>query len=109
MGLGGYLTSMSLMQFFIASLATYRISLLFTKESGPAWIFRKLRRSPKPKSATAEWLSCIFCFSMTASAFVCAVLWWTGFRLHAGDWFQTWCAFSAVSILINQKFTKGEL
>src|SRR5688500_11354679 len=61
-------------QFLVASLATYRISLLFTKESGPARIFAKLRKAPRKRSATEDWLTCIFCFSMTASAFVCGAL-----------------------------------
>lgn len=95
--------------FIIAALACYRISLLFTKESGPARMFAKLRRAPKAKSATAEWLSCIFCFSMTGSAFVCFVLWLSGIRQHYTEWFLTWCSLSAVTILLNQKFTKGEL
>lgn len=95
--------------FILAALATYRISLLFTRESGPAKIFAKLRRAPKKNSAIAEWLSCIFCFSMTGSAFVCVALWLSGIRQHYADWFMTWCALSAVTILLNQKFTKGEL
>ena len=95
--------------FLLAALATYRISLLFVKESGPARIFAKLRKAPAKRSATAEWLSCIFCFSMTGSAFVCLALWLSGARQHYALWFLTWCALSSVTILLNQKFTKGEL
>lgn len=95
--------------FILACLATYRISLLFSKEAGPARMFAKLRKAPPKRSATAEWLSCIFCFSMTGSAFVCGLLWLSGTRQHWGEWFMTWCALSAVTILLNQKFTKGEL
>src|SRR5687768_6552766 len=64
---------MNLFEFFLGSLCTYRISLLFSKESGPARIFAKLRKAPPKKSATKEWLSCIFCFSMTASLLVCGL------------------------------------
>jgi hypothetical protein len=95
--------------FLIACFATYRISLLFTKEHGPWRLFSKLRRTPARHSATHEWLSCIFCFSMTGSAFVCGMLWLAGTRQHWAEWFMTWCALSAVTILLNQKFTKGEL
>jgi hypothetical protein len=95
--------------FLVAAFATYRISLLFSKEQGPARIFDKLRKAPPKRSATAEWLSCIFCFSMTGSAFVCGLLYWSGLRQGPADWFITWCALSAVTILLNQKFTKGEL
>jgi hypothetical protein len=96
-------------QFIVAALATYRISLLFSKESGPARIFAKLRKAPPKKSATAEWLSCLFCFSMTASAVVCLGLWLADTHLHYAEWFLTWCALSAVAIVINQRFTKGDL
>jgi hypothetical protein len=82
--------------FLIACFATSRISLLFTKDHAR-------------HSATHEWLSCIFCFSMTGSAFVCGMLWLAGTRQHWAEWFMTWCALSAVTILLNQKFTKGEL
>lgn len=95
--------------FLLACLATYRISLLFTRESGPAKIFARLRKAPAKNSATSDWLSCIFCFSMTGSAFVCGLLWLSGIRQHYSEWFITWCALSAVTILLNQKFTKGEL
>lgn len=97
------------MQFIIAALACYRISLLFTRESGPAKIFQRLRRAPKKNSAIADWLSCIFCFSMTGSAFVCLALWLSGVRAHYAEWFLLWCGLSAATIMANQRFTKGEL
>lgn len=100
---------MTALQFAIACLATYRISLLFTKESGPARIFAKLRRAPAKHSATADWLGCLFCFSMTASAVVCGALWAAGTRQHWAEWFLLWCALSAVAIALNQSLTKGNL
>lgn len=96
-------------EFIVAALATFRISLLFSKEAGPAKIFAKLRKAPPKKSATHEWLSCLFCFSMTASAVVCGAMWLAGTRQHYALWFLTWCALSAVAIMINQKFTQGPL
>jgi hypothetical protein len=101
--------NLTFLEFLIAALATYRISLLFTKEAGPARMFSKLRRVPARKSATAEWLSCIFCFSMTASAVVLALLWWAGLRQHPAQWFILWCSLSAVAVIVNQTFTKGAL
>lgn len=100
---------MTPLEFLIAALATYRLSLLFTAESGPAKIFAKLRRAPKKNSAVAEWLHCIFCFSMTASAAVCFALWLAGTRMHYAQWFVVWCALSAVAICLNQHFTRGPL
>jgi hypothetical protein len=96
-------------EFMIAALAVYRISLLFSKEYGPAGIFDKLRKVPPKKSDTYKWLSCIFCFSMTASAFVCFCLWLIGHRFHYAQWFLIWTALSSVAIIINQRFTKGDL
>lgn len=96
-------------QFVVAALATYRISLLFTAESGPAKIFAKLRRAPKKHSAVWDWLQCLWCFSMTASAVVCGALWWSGIRQHAAEWFLAWNALSAVAIALNQQLTKGPI
>lgn len=101
--------NLTAMQFVLGSLAVYRISLLFTKESGPARIFAKLRRSPPKKSATHEWLSCLFCFSMTSSAVVCWCLWRSGVEQHWASWFVTWTALSAAAIGLNQALTKGPL
>lgn len=93
----------------IAGLATYRISLLVTKEDGPAFIFERLRKVPSKKSATYEWLTCIFCFSMSASAVVCFLMWLSGLRQGWPKWFIIWCALSAFAIAMNQRFTKGPL
>lgn len=95
--------------FVLGVLATFRLSLLVSKEDGPAFIFRKLRRMPPPHTATREWLSCLFCISVTASALVCLVLWWIGIEQHWGEWILDWLAFSAAAILLNQKFTPGSL
>lgn len=100
---------LSWLEFIVAALATFRLSLLVSKEDGPAFMFRKLRRVPAKNSATSMWLSCLFCFSMTASAVVCGALWLAGTRQHYAEWFLTWCALSSVAIVINQTFTKGAL
>lgn len=96
------------LQFLIAALATYRISLLFTSESGPAKIFAKLRKAPPKKSAAFEWLHCIFCFSMTGSAMVCGLMWFAGVRQIWAQWVILWCALSAVAICIHMKFREEE-
>ena|SRR5687767_11661104 len=98
------------LELLVCCLCTFRLSLLFSKEYGPAGMFEKLRRAPPRKSATHEWLSCLFCFSMTASAFVCGCLWLSGRRdLHYAEWFILWCSFSAGAIVLNQLFTPGKL
>lgn len=91
----------------IGALAAYRISLMFAKESGPAFIFRKLRRLPPPKSATKEGLACQWCLSVYSSAFVCALFLIGGLRLQPALWIAFWLAVSAGAIAMNQAFTKG--
>lgn len=91
----------------LAILATYRISLLFSKESGPAKIFQKLRRVPPPKSSAREGLSCQWCMSIYSSALVTAFLWWRG-AVETADTPLVWLAVSAGAIVVNQAFTKGK-
>lgn len=93
----------------VAGLATFRLSLLFTKEKGPGKFAKKLRNATPPRSSWREWITCIFCFSMTASAIVCGLLYWGGVTLKLPMWFLLWCALSSITIAINQKFTKGPL
>jgi hypothetical protein len=100
--------NIDLMTFALASLCTYRLTLLFSKEYGPFGMFQKLRQAPPKRSETKKWLECPFCFSMTASAFVCVVLWWTGLREHFGHYFILWCALSAVAIIIHMQHKEDE-
>lgn len=92
----------------IAGLATFRLSLMVSKEDGPAFIFRKLRRLPPPKSATKEGLSCPLCLAVWASALVVLGLAfkdsqpWISYVLH-------WLAISSIAVCLNQQFTKGDL
>lgn len=92
--------------FLLAVLAAYRLSLLVSKESGPAFIFRKLRRLPPPKSSAREGLSCQWCLSVYGSAVVTAFLWWRGV-VPVWEVPLWWLAVSAGAIAINQTFTKG--
>lgn len=90
----------------IAGLATFRLALLVSKEDGPAWIFRKIRRLPPPKSSAKEGLACPWCVSVWAAALMVLLLankdsWvWVTFVLH-------WLAISALAIIVNQQWTKG--
>lgn len=92
----------------IGALATFRISLMFSKEGGPAHLFRKLRRLPPPKSSTKEGLSCIFCVSVYASALVTGYLyWWDIVPVELTPLY--WLGMSALAIFANQTWTKGSL
>jgi hypothetical protein len=89
--------------FILGSLATFRLSHLFTKERGPFAVFERLRNAmPGGRGSAKEWLSCIFCFSLSASALVCSILWLGGMNLSWEEWILTWLGFSAVTLIINQ-------
>ena len=100
--------NLTLFQFIIAALATYRISLMVVREKGPGHVFKKVREVPSKASKVYDWLTCQFCFSMTASAIVCFGLWLAGTRIHYALWFQGWCALSAVAIIVHMKFNNQE-
>ncbi len=95
-------------EFLIAALCTYRITLMVVREKGPGHVFKKTREAPSKRSKVYDWLTCMFCFSMTASALVCFGLWLAGCRLHYALWFQVWCALSAVTIIVHMKFNNQE-
>ena len=89
--------------FILGSLATFRLSHLFTKERGPCAVFERLRDAmPGGRGSAKEWLSCIFCFSLSASALVCLILWLGAMNLNWEEWVLTWLSFSAVTLIINQ-------
>lgn len=68
----------------IAAFATYRLTLLFTKEHGPAdmfgWIRMKLGvkydqySNPVSTGALSEWILCPYCFSVAVGAVVTALV-----------------------------------
>lgn len=94
--------------FALGSLATYRLALMFAKESGPARVFRKLRHEAPPQSALREGLECVFCESVWWSALITGLAVWDGACQKA--WCVVWwLAQSAVAVAINQAFTKGKL
>lgn len=90
----------------LGGLATFRLSLLVSKEDGPAFVFRKLRRMPPAKSATKEGLSCPFCVSVYAAALVTGYEYWIG--LIPGRLCPLyWLGMSSLAIFANQQWTKG--
>ncbi len=59
----------------LGSLATFRLSHLITKERGPLAVFERFRNAlPGGRGSAREWVNCIWCFSLTASALICLVL-----------------------------------
>ena len=89
--------------FVAGALATFRLSHLVSKERGPLSVFERIRNAlPRGRDSAQEWVSCIFCFSLTASAVVCVLLWTGGLRLTLQEWIVHWLGFSAVALIINQ-------
>ena len=89
--------------FILGSLATFRLSHLITKERGPFAVFERLRSAmPSGRGSAKEWLSCIFCFSLSASALVCLILRLEGMNLNWEEWVLTWLSFSGITLIINQ-------
>ena len=100
--------NLTVFQFILAALATYRISLMVVREKGPGHVFKKAREVPPKRSKFYDWVTCIFCFSMTASAGCCFALWLSGVREHWAMWFLIWCSLSAIAIVIHMKFNNQE-
>ncbi|MES1982479.1 MAG: hypothetical protein V4443_08380 [Pseudomonadota bacterium] len=95
------------MQFFyllLGGLATFRLSLLISKEDGPAYIFRKLRKLPGSPSLQRG-LSCEWCMSMWMGAVVALYYWWLGI-ISALEWPLYWLAMSALGIICNQQWIR---
>lgn len=97
------------MNFFylvLGGLVTYRLSLLISKEDGPAYIFRKLRKMPRPRTSISEGLSCEWCMSIWSGGLVAAYYWWI--KIIPGvEWPLYWLAMSALGIICNQQWTRG--
>lgn len=104
---------MTILNFIILSLATWRVANLFVHEEGPFHIFSHLREwsgihyddngnKIVPERFFAELLSCIWCFSMWAGAFW-VLFWW--FLPIIAIFFAVWPALSAAAILFD-KFAK---
>lgn len=93
--------------FLLSVLATYRLSLLVSTESGPLRVFRKLRRVPPPKSATREGLSCQLCMSIWFAIPITALCWHNGLIVGLGEAALWWLASSAGSIVIHLHTSKN--
>lgn len=93
---------MSWLYFAAAVFATYRLSLMVSKESGPMRLFRKLRRMPDKKSSLKEGLSCPLCTSIWFGAPVAYYLHWLGV-LPLAEWPLWWLAFSGGAVILHLK------
>ncbi len=104
-----FMLSSGLMKFFyllLGGLAAFRLSLVVSKEDGPAFIFRRLRHSAPENSATRQGLSCEWCMSIYAGALIALYMWWLGV-FPGREWPLYWLALSAIAIICNQQWTHG--
>src|SRR2546423_6380650 len=98
---------MKFLYLLLGGLATFRLSLLVTKEDGPAYIFRKIRNSPPEKSSAKEGLSCEWCMSIWMSAVVTTYFWLLAI-IPGREWPLYWLAMSGIAIICNQQWTKRQ-
>jgi hypothetical protein len=97
------------MKFFyllLGGLVAYRLSLMISKEDGPAYIFRKIRKLPPEESSAKAGLSCEWCMSIWTGAAVALYLWRIGV-IAGNEWPLFWLATSALAIIFNQQWTKN--
>lgn len=100
------MTALDLVQLI---LATYRLALMVSKEAGPGWIFKHLRRwvkreAPK-KTHMDDGIECLWCMSAQIG-FVMAI---TNYFFHSNPVYDVIILALAISggaIIINQAFTK---
>lgn len=88
----------------LGTLATYRLALMISSESGPGRIFRKLRRLPEKGSATKEGLSCPLCLAIHFGALVAGFYWWREI-IEPWDIPVWWLAMSAGAVCLHMQFT----
>jgi hypothetical protein len=87
----------------LAVLATYRLSLLFSKETGPWGLFEKLRNMPPEGSYLRKGLGCILCESVWWSGAICVLMCllgdfgWIYFPVY-------WMAISGMAIIVNAQW-----
>ena len=87
----------------LGSLATFRLSHLMTKERGPLAVFKQFRNAlPGGRGSAKEWLSCIWCFSLTGQRSDLSDSLGRRPSLELGLLDLSWLSFSSVSLLINR-------
>lgn len=94
--------------FTLAVLATFRVSLMFSRESGPGYIFRTLRQRPRFRSSLREGMSCLACQSIWWGAVATLALAGMGEVPWRFVPFY-WLAVSAGAVVIHQTWTRGDL
>ncbi len=84
--------------FFVSAFATYRATVIVSRDIGPWGVFRWLRS----KSKLAK---CPFCVSIYIGGATSLCLYWSGFVMPLPMWFILSLAFSAITIMADRAFT----
>lgn len=92
---------MTIFQFILASLACYRLTVLFSRDEGPLGVFKKLRGVPHVGHLTG----CPFCISVWLGAFIEAAFYFSGYRDSLVVSACIVFAMSAISIALDRIFT----
>lgn len=96
--------------FLIYVLAVFRLSLMISKENGPAWMFWHLRQAPSKKSSLHEGIQCQWCVSLWMASLIGNFVWLKRYLPGEVIYWIDGCIFvlalSAGAIIINQTFTK---
>lgn len=88
-------------EFWIAALCTYRITILLSRDLGPWRIFARLRAIDR----CSKLLKCPFCVSVYVGSLTSFALFFCGYSLPWPLWFMLALAFSSVSIALDRTFT----
>ena len=96
---------MNFLYLIVGGLATYRLSLLISKENGPGAIMLKLREHPSQPRFMKALLSCEWCVSVWMAALIATYLWWLG-KFPGAEWPLYWLALSAIAIICNQQWSQ---
>src|ERR1700758_918664 len=94
-------TKMNWLIFWVSALATYRVTIMFSRELGPFSIFKRLRSLP----LCGKLLTCAYCTSVYVASLICVLLWVSGVELSIPMWIILALAFSAVTVIADRTFT----
>ncbi len=84
--------------FFVSAFATYRITVLISRDVGPWGICKKLREHSKL-------LKCPYCTSVYVGSLTALVLWISGFVMPFGMWCILSLAFAGATIVLDRCFS----
>lgn len=92
------LQSIGWLQFFIAALDCYRLTIFVTRDYGPWGVFSRFRKIDR----CSKLLRCVFCVSVYMGAFVCVGFLWASPIVR---FISVALALSSVTIILDRVFT----